>query len=104
MIRPGEIYLVNGVALGTSRDSRPCLVLLVYPKTARLCFFSTQFDSADGDEITLLKSDADFPASGLKVNVPEAEIPIAVLDKSPRMGVATGEFRRKVEEFYGVKF
>lgn len=109
MVRPGDIYLVKGVDLGVCHDSRPCLVLLVQGNKARLCYFSSQFDCAEGNEITLLKCDPEFSASGLKkdsyiTNAPEGNLSLEVLDRSRRVGQATGEFKRKVEKYFGVTF
>jgi|SRR5579862_2294222 len=66
MVQPGEIYWVEGVDLGKCKDARPCLVLYVSGKVARVCRLSAQLDLAEGGEVTLLKSDPDFAASGLK--------------------------------------
>src|ERR1700733_3399398 len=99
MIQPGEIYLVEGVDLGKCKDGRPCLVLYISGKDARVCRLSAQLELAEGGEVTLLKSDPDFAASGLKRSsyIPmfaEYEIPVAVLERSKRWGSAQGGFKK----------
>jgi hypothetical protein len=107
MVLAGEIYFVAGVEIGVCSDARPCLVLQVFKSTALICILSAQFDLAEGHEITLLKSDANFPESGLKKNsfipdAPERDVSIDVLEKSIRLGKADGNFKRQVEQWFGV--
>ena len=109
MVQPSEIYLVESVDLGKCKDARPCLVLYVSGKDARICCLSAQMDLAEGGEVTLLKSDPDFTASGLKRSsyIPmfaEYEIPVAALERSKRLGAAQGGFKKKVENFFGISF
>src|SRR6185295_19235718 len=102
MVTAGEIYLVDGIELGLCTDARPCLVLQIFKDTALICAISAQLELAEGHEITLLKSDSEFPASGLKKDsfmpdVPERDVKLSALKKSSFLGRAEGEFKRKVE-------
>lgn len=106
MVKSGEIYLLKETRLGLCRDGRPCLVLQVHKTTAVICFFSTQLGLMEGNEISLYKTDDGFAESGLDrdsyiVNFRQREIPISILANSKRMGCAAGEFKKKVEEWYG---
>lgn len=107
MIHPGEIYFVSGVEIGLCKDARPCVVLQVHSKTALICVLSAQFDMAEGHEITLLKSDADFKPSGLDrdsfvPDAPERDVALSVLEKSIFLGHAVGDFKTKIEKMFGV--
>ena len=109
MIHAGEIYFVAGVEIGVCANARPCIVLQVRATTALICILSAQFDLAEGHEVTILTTDADFPASGLERDsfIPEfAErwVEISVLKKANFLGQAVGDFKRKVENWCGVTF
>ena len=107
MVRVGEIYLVAGVEIGICTDARPCIILQVHNTTALICLLSAQFDLAEGHEITLLKTDIDFPASGLKKDsfipdAPERDIAINVLQRSTLLGQVAGDFKLRVEKWFGI--
>jgi hypothetical protein len=106
MAKPGEIYLVKDVGLGLCTDARPCVDLAVLGNKALVCCLSAQFDCAEDAEVTLLKTDPDFAASGLKKDsyIPayrELRIPIDALKRTALLGHAVGEFKRKIEALYG---
>ena len=88
MAKPGEIYLLDKTNLRSCRDSRPCVVLHVSGGAALICLLSSQFDCAAGNEATLLKTDAEFAASGLKkdsyiAGYREIEVSVEALKRAP---------------------
>lgn len=106
MATPGEIYLVKDVGLGLCLDARPCVVLAGLGDKALVCCLSAQFDCAKDGDVTLLKTDPDFDASGLKKDtyIPdyrEIRIPMGALKRAARVGRATGDFKKKIDALYG---
>ena len=106
MVKAGEIYLIDKTHLRSCRDARPCVVLQVSSGIAWVCCLSSQFDCAAGDEVTLMKTDPEFVASGLKkdsyiANYREIEVSIEALKDAPFLGRATGEFKKKIEALFG---
>ena len=106
MVKPGEIYFVKNAKLGSCLDGRPCVVLAVRGETSLVYYLSSQFDSSADAEITLLKTDPDFAASGLKKDsyipaIDEVRKPTAEFEKAKLLGHATGEFKKKIEALYG---
>jgi hypothetical protein len=107
MISAGEIYFVPRVKLGKAEYGRPCLVLRASSSEASVCFFSTKFELLRPYEVTLYETDVDFKNSGLReasfiVHTPTPDVPLEFFKGAKLLGHATGEFKRKVENWWGV--
>ena len=106
MIQAGQIYFIANVDLGKADYGRPCLVLRASAHDATVCYFSTKFDLNVGAQVTIDESDGDFPATGLKsssyiMNHPIPDVPLDYFKGAKLRGHATGEFKKKIEEWYG---
>ena len=106
MAKPGDIYLLKNARLGSCLDARPCVVLAVHGDKALVCYLSAQFDCAKSGNVTLLRTDPEFAASGLKKDsyIPdyrEIQISIDALTPGMRLGKATGRFKAKIELLFG---
>ena len=107
MIQAGQIYFIPNVDLGKVKYGRPCLELRVFALDATVCYFSTKFNMNFGDQVTLDKSDPDFPASGLGdtsciMNHPIDDVPLDFFNSAKLRGQAVGDFKKRVEDWYGM--
>ena len=106
MIESGQIYFFPRARVGRSQYPRPGLVLRVSATDATVCYFSTKFDLKESGAGVIEKTDPEFSASGLKhssylLEQAMAELPAHEFKGAKLLGKATGEFKKRVEEWYG---
>ena len=106
MIKAGQIYFIRSIDLGKVKYGRPCLVLQTSAHGARVCYFSTKLNLNVEPQVIIEKGDLDFPATGLSdtsciMNHPIDDVPLEFFNGAKLRGCATGEFKKKVEEWYG---
>lgn len=108
MIEAGQIYFLRKVVnIGEAAYGRPCLVLRASKLDATICFFSTKIEYRQLQEVVIEEADPDFNATGLRdssfiLNRPTPDVPLEFFKDAKLLGRATGEFKRRVEEWYGL--
>jgi hypothetical protein len=108
-IEAGQIYFIRKrVPLGKADYGRPCLVLRVSGHDAVVCFFSTKMEYLETGQVTIYDSDPDFKATGLQdssriIGGLTPDVPLDYLKGSKLLGRATGDFKKRIEEWYGLQ-
>lgn len=107
MIEPGQIYFFPKVRIGKAEYPRPGLVLQASQLNATVCYFSTKFDLMEIGAVIIEKIDIDFAASGLKdssylIDQAISDVPSQSFKGAKLLGHATGEFKKRIEEWYGM--
>lgn len=107
MIEAGQIYFIPKVDLGKADYGRPCLVLRVSKHDVMVCFFSTKIQYRQSHEVIIEAADPDFKATGLRdssyiLNTPTPDVALEFFNGAKLLGRATGEFKKRVEEWYGM--
>jgi hypothetical protein len=107
MLAAGQIYFIPKVDLGKADYGRPCLVLRASKHDATVCFFSTKIEYREPGEVAIHAADADFKASGLRDSSYIADdltqdVKLDYFKGAKLLGRATGEFKKRVEDWYGL--
>ncbi len=107
MIEAGQIYFFPKAKVGKSEYPRPGLVLRASATDATVCYFSTKFELKEYGAVVIESNDPDFKATGLKdssylVDQAIAEVPMHSFKGAKLLGTATGEFKKRVEKWYGL--
>src|SRR6185503_17121165 len=107
MIEAGQIYLLRKVVVvGEAKYGRPCLVLRASRHDATICYFSTKMEYREPHEVAIETSDPNFKTSGLRdssyiLNSPTDDVKLEFFKGAKLLGCASGEFKKRVEEWYG---
>jgi len=106
-IEAGQIYFLRkAVKVGKADYPRPCLVLRASKLDATICYFSTKLENRKPGDVAIEATDPDFKASGLHDSsyilgaLPDVEI--EYFKGAKLLGRATGEFKKRVEDWYGL--
>ena len=108
MIVAGQIYFLRKVVVvGEARYGRPCLVLRASKRDATICYFSTKMEYREPGEVEILATDPDFKASGLRdssfiIDEATPDVELEIFKGAKLLGYATGEFKKRVEDWYGL--
>ncbi len=107
MVHAGQIYFMPSVDVGRVNYGRPCLVLRTSSTDASVCYFTTKIDyNSAGRQVIVYSNDPDFPASGLSessciMDKPISDVPLSYFNKGKLRGIASGDFKKRIEEWYG---
>ena len=106
-IEAGQIYFLRkAVNVGEADYPRPCLVLRASKHDATICYFSTKMENRKPDQVAIEATDPDFKASGLRdssfILGALADVEPEYLKGAKLLGRATGEFKKRVEDWYGL--
>ena len=107
-IEAGQIYFIHkSVHLGKADYGRPCLVLRVSQHDATVCYFSTKMEYLESGQVAIYASDPDFKATGLHdssriFGAFTPDVPLDYFQGAKLLGHATSEFKKRVENWYGM--
>ena len=107
-IEAGQIYFIRKrVPLGKADYGRPCLVLRISQSDASVCFFSTKMEYLESGQVALYTDDPDFKATVLRdssriIGGMTPDVPLDYFQGAKLLGRATGDFKKRVEEWYGM--
>ena len=107
MIEAGQIYFLRkAVGIGQAIYGRPCLVLRASKLDATICYFSTKMEYRKTREVAVNPGDPDFLATGLRdssyiLNSPADDVELDYFKGAKLLGRATGDFKKRVEDWYG---
>jgi|ERR1043165_3073115 hypothetical protein len=107
MIEAGQIYFLRkAVGIGRANYGRPCLVLCVSKLDATICYFSTKMEYRKPHEVAVRPSDSEYLTTGLRdssyiLNSPTDDVDLDYFKGAKLLGRATGDFKKRIEEWYG---
>ncbi len=87
--------------------ARPCLVLRISNRDATICYFTTKLQYLEPGQPVIYNTDPDFNATGLSDSSCiladlTPDVPLSVFSGAKLLGRAIGEFKKRVEKWYGL--
>lgn len=107
-IEAGQIYFLRkAVKVSRAEYGRPCLVLRASKHDATICFFSTKMQYLEPGSVAIYTADPEFKASGLSDSSCiladlTPDVGLDYFKGAKLLGCATGEFKKRVEDWYGL--